>query len=376
VRPLRKPRQSGIDELGLQEVESAAPVVPRRRRRRSRWAIAVAVVVIAGVVVFALLAGGTGKQSAAPQASTHYATVDRTDLVATTSFNGTVASQAGPQVINRTNGTVTGLATDGSTISRGKTLYSVNGQPVVLLYGALPAWRDIGGPRITDGADTQQLESNLAALGYDPGTVDNTFTSATSSAIEAWQTAVGLPSDGIAHLGQIVFAPGAVRTDQITKAVGSPVRDGEQIMSTLSSNKIVTVSLDANNANALSGGDAVSIVKSDGTSLPATVTAITASSGGGGGGGGSTATVTPKSASALSSIKDGTAITVNLVTDSRKNVLAVPVTALLARASGGYNIQVVRGGTTVLVGVTPGLYANDLVEVSGDLHEGDRVVVP
>src|SRR5207245_4574007 len=136
---------------------------------------------------------------------------------------------------NRINGTVTGVATDGATVSRGRTLYSVNGQPVVLMYGALPAWRDIGGPKITDGADVQQLESNLAALGYSPGTVDNTYTSATSSAIAAWQTAVALTSDGVAHLGQIVFATGAVRTDQIQKTVGSPVRDGEQVMSTLSS---------------------------------------------------------------------------------------------------------------------------------------------
>jgi peptidoglycan hydrolase-like protein with peptidoglycan-binding domain len=357
--------------------DATVPRLPRRTRRRSLYATGAGVVVIIAIAAFALLAGGTGKQSATPAASTHYATVARTDLVATNSFNGTVDSRAGPQVVNRLNGTITSLATEGASVSRGQTLYSVNGQPVVLMYGSLPAWRDIGGPRMTDGQDVQQLESNLAALGYNPGTVDNTYTSATSSAIASWQTAVGLSSDGIAHLGQVVFASGAVRINQIQKTVGSPVRDGEQVMTTLSSNKIVAVSLDSNNANALSGGDVVSIVKSDGTSVPATVTSVTAASSGQGGGGSSTtATVTPRDASALSTIKDGTAISVSLVSDTHRNVLAVPVTALLARASGGYNVEVVRGGSTTNVAVTPGLYANDLVEVSGDLHEGDRVVVP
>ena len=42
----------------------------------------------------------------------------------------------------------------------------------------------------------------------------------------------------------------------------------------------------------------------------------------------------------------------------------------LISASGG------RGNSTTFVPVTPGLYANDLVEVSGDLQEGDKVVVP
>jgi multidrug efflux system membrane fusion protein len=337
------------------------------------------VLVVAGIVAVALLTGGTSKPKTSSAVTTHYSTVARTNLVATQSFDGTVASQDGPQVVNRQNGTITALAAEGSSVSRGQALYSVDGHAVMLMYGALPAWRDIGGPRITDGADVQQLEQNLAALGYATGTVDQTYTSSTASAISAWQTAVGLSSDGVVHLGQVAFAPAAVRVNKQQVTVGSPVRDGQQVMTTLSSNKVVDVTLDSSNQNSLTGGDAVSIVGSDGSAMPATVSSINAAaSGQSGGGGGSSATavITPKSASVLAKLKDGTAVTVNLVTDSRKNVLAVPVTALVARASGGYTVEVVRGNGTQFVPVTPGLYANDLVEVSGDLQEGDKVVVP
>ena len=327
------------------------PRLPRRPRRRSLYATGAAVIVVAAIVGIALLAGGTGKPSATPAVTTHYASVARTDLVATQSFDGTIASQDGPQVVNRQNGTITGLTAEGAPVARGQALYSVNGANVILMYGALPAWRDIGGPRITDGADVLELEQNLSAMGYNPGVVDQTFTSDTAAAITAWQTAAGLTADGVVHLGQVVFAPGPVRVNQQSTTVGSPVHDGQVVMTTLSSNKIVNVTLDSSNANALSGGDAVQILGVGNGELPATVSTITAqsSAGGGGGGGGSqVAVVIPKTANALAAQKDGTTVTVNLVTETHKNVLAVPVTALVARSSGGYAVEVVRGNSTQL----------------------------
>jgi multidrug efflux pump subunit AcrA (membrane-fusion protein) len=139
---------------------------------------------------------------------------------------------------------------------------------------------------------------------------------------------------------------------------------------------VVDVTLDSSNSNALSGGNTVVIDGVGNSEIPATVSSITQQSGQGQGGGGSVAVVVPKNASALASQKDGTSVTVNLITETHKNVLAVPVTALVARSSGGYAVEVVRGNSTTFVDVTPGLYANDLVEVSGGLQEGDKVVVP
>src|SRR5262249_40624637 len=64
-------------------------------------------------------------------------------------------------------------------------------------------------------------------------------------------------------------------------------------------------------------------------------------------------------------------VDVGFAVDKRKGVLAVPVKALLARQGGGYAVETTKGR---FVTVKPGLYADDMVEVEGDLHEGDEVV--
>jgi len=62
------------------------------------------------------------------------------------------------------------------------------------------------------------------------------------------------------------------------------------------------------------------------------------------------------------------------------NVLAVPVTALLARSGGAYSVEVVAGdGTHHLVPVRVGLFDDPagVVQVSGSgLGAGQHVVVP
>ena len=71
------------------------------------------------------------------------------------------------------------------------------------------------------------------------------------------------------------------------------------------------------------------------------------------------------------------AVDVEFVSDSRDDVLSVPVTALLARPEGGFAIEVVTAGTSVLVPVDTGLFAAGRVEVSGErIAEGMRVGVP
>jgi multidrug efflux pump subunit AcrA (membrane-fusion protein) len=77
---------------------------------------------------------------------------------------------------------------------------------------------------------------------------------------------------------------------------------------------------------------------------------------------------------------DHAPVTVNVTTGSVKNVLAVPVAALLAQASGRYVVEVAgHGNTRRYVAVTVGPVFDDadgLVQVSGSLTPGQRVVVP
>jgi multidrug efflux pump subunit AcrA (membrane-fusion protein) len=70
-------------------------------------------------------------------------------------------------------------------------------------------------------------------------------------------------------------------------------------------------------------------------------------------------------------------VNVNITEQRADDVLAVPVTALLALSGGGYAVQVVAGNTSHLAGVTTGLYSDTMVQVSGPgIAAGMRVEVP
>jgi hypothetical protein len=63
--------------------------------------------------------------------------------------------------------------------------------------------------------------------------------------------------------------------------------------------------------------------------------------------------------------------------ETHKNVLSVPIEALLALKEGGYGLQVVEGGSTRVIAVEVGMFASGRVEVSGDgVAEGMKVGVP
>jgi multidrug efflux pump subunit AcrA (membrane-fusion protein) len=75
---------------------------------------------------------------------------------------------------------------------------------------------------------------------------------------------------------------------------------------------------------------------------------------------------------------DQAPVTVNITTATARDVLVVPVTALLARSPQGYVVEVAGpGNTRRWVPVTPGIFdgADGLVQVTGSLRPGQRVVV-
>ena len=64
-----------------------------------------------------------------------------------------------------------------------------------------------------------------------------------------------------------------------------------------------------------------------------------------------------------------------LAQETRRDVLAVPVNALVARRGGGYGVEL--AGSRRIVPVEAGMFADGYVEVSGGgIREGTRVVVP
>jgi len=150
--------------------------------------------------------------------------------------------------------------------------------------------------------------------------------------------------------------------------------------------RTVTVALDPDLATQVKVGDRVTITMPDGRTTPGTVSSVgrvaaVHSSNSGGPDSGPTVPVRirpthPRAARSL----DQALVEVSITDRTVHNVLAVPVTALLARSGGGYAVEVVAGdGTHHLVRLRPGLFddAVGVVQVSGQgLAAGQRVVVP
>jgi peptidoglycan hydrolase-like protein with peptidoglycan-binding domain len=74
---------------------------------------------------------------------------------------------------------------------------------------------------------------------------------------------------------------------------------------------------------------------------------------------------------------DKAPVSVQLVKSIRRNVLAIPATALVATAGGGYAVQALEGSRRVQLAVTPGMFANGYVQVEGaGIRAGLTVIEP
>ena len=348
----------------------------------------------AGVVATIAVRGGQAAAGppAAPPVTT--ATVVRTDLATTVLTAGTLGYAETNPVVNQLTGTYTALPAPGQVIRPGQDLYRVDNRPVALMRGATPAWRAFA-PGMTGGPDVSELQGNLIALGYAAGLLtapSGQFDARTEDAVLRWQHAAGYPVTGEIAFGQVVFLPAGVIVGGLYEAPGQPASPGQLPYGVTATNRTVTVPLSPD-LPAVTTGEGVSIVLPSGTTTPGTITAIgpappasgsgagnsgTGSASGSSGTGAGTSlqvTVTPDRPAATGTGQD-VAVQVSVVTQSVRDVLAVPVTALLALAGGGYGVELAGpDGADRLVGVTTGLFANTLVEVSGPgLRAGMKVV--
>ena len=198
------------------------PGGPERARRVLPPAVALAV----GALAIGAVAGtgtGTSRGATRPSSGGSGATVQRRDLISTDTESGTLGYANPRTVFDRLSGTITGLPQVGATVKPGGVLFDVDGAPVVLFNGQAPAYRSFTSG-MSDGPDVAELKRDLIALGFDPGraiTVNDTFDSATQSAIDRWQASLGQAQTGSVTLGQIVFLPGSRRISSVTGVLGS-----------------------------------------------------------------------------------------------------------------------------------------------------------
>jgi len=385
-----------------------------RGPRRSR-AAAVALPVLAAGLIAGVLLGVTALRPPRPaEASatpTGTAPVVRTNLTNTVQVAGSLGYAGSYSVVNQSAGTAyTALPAVGAIIRSGQRAYEVDGAPVTLFYGARPEWRVLS-EGVTPGPDIAQLDRNLIALGYGAYlTVSDYFTAATAYAVELWQQAAGLPVTGTVPLGQVTFAPGPLRITSVIPSLGSPPQPGSAVLTATSSVPVVTAQLPVTQEYLVRPGNQVTVTLPDGvTTTPGVVTAIspvaTAAQGGqssgaspgppGSGGSGSGGSGSGGSGSGQDTVGmtvrlvhpaaagnlDQAPVNVNIVTAQARDVLAVPVSALVALAGGGYAVEVTRGSgshaTRQLVPVRTGLFSDTLVQVSGAaITAGLEVEVP
>lgn len=372
------------EEASPPERQGAPP--PARRKRRGLTAIVVVAIVVAagaGVVVADPFKKSGKDSSTRTSAPTGLAKVTQGSLSARTLENGTLGYAGSYDVVNNAKGTITRLPAVGDVISQGKVLYRVSGKPVVMLQGAAePVYRDLAYG--AEGADVRQLNAALVSLKYatkaqiDPDS--DYFSMQTYYALKELQEDVGLKETGELSLGQAVFLPAEeVRVIKSGAVRGGPAGQGQNVLQVSSTKRQVTVELNASQQTGVAVGDKVTITLPNGKSTDGEVSSV-----------GKVAKqvddkttievqIKPKDPKATGGL-DQAPVQVAIVSDTVKDVLSVPVNALLALGGGGYAVEVVdAGGKHKLIPVRTGLFddSEGKVEVSGaGLEVGQKIAVP
>jgi len=386
----RVAEQAGAGRPGVIAGAGDRPVLGlaahRRRRLVRMLAVAVAVAAIA-VAAGAAAIGIGGKGSSTPPrsklppatAQVTRATLTQTELVSGTLGYGTpttlsvpTGSGAGPGG-GSGSGTITWLPDPGSVLTRGQPVYKVDDKPVPLIYGTLPLYRTLSAGLV--GADIRELEQNLAALGYTGFTVDDKYTAATATAVKKWQSDLGLNKTGTVDPTQVAVASAAFRVVSLKASLGRAASG--DVLTYASTVRVVTVALDVALQDLVKVGNAVTVTLPNGNLVNGTVQTV-----------GTAATSDAKGVTTIDVVValadqkalgtlDNAPVSVTLVSGQAKDVLTVPVDALVALAEGGYGVQVVTGSNTSYVPVKTGMFANGRVEISGDgLAAGTLVGVP
>jgi peptidoglycan hydrolase-like protein with peptidoglycan-binding domain len=315
----------------------------------------------------------------------------------------TIATDAPLPVITRTPVAV------GDRVAAGDVLIEITGRPVLLLPGRLPAYRDLVDG--DTGPDVLQLETALAALGYDPGEVDDEYTAATGAAVAALYEARGYrpptatappppdqPSAGQSSadapagagsssgagtaaaevtplpMSEVAYVPTLPRRmDRLPGHVGGTLSSQPALLS--GTTPIVTVGLTTADVGDLHAGMRAVVDLPRGGHVTGRLGSVhrTAT------GGTTTIRLPVLAPHAQASLKNANVrVTVPLRASSGK-VLVVPVAALSTDAGGIVHVvRVDSDGTSHPVQVRLGLAADGFAQVrpqGGRLEAGDRVEV-
>jgi hypothetical protein len=390
--------------------------------RSRRLPIVVAVVLIVGATSVAAWWArdrDDAGEPATPPSTLATAEIVRRDMSTSISLSGRLGHGTARPVKGGRPGILTWLPSPGTTLKRGGTLYRIDDEPVVLLYGGTPLFRTLDKVN-TVGRDVRVVAENLEALGYavgrryqpgervrqtstvpeqeqsapagegsaGPGTGqpptppasattwvtvrkgEDVLTPSLVQAIKRWRDDVGLPASGSLGIGDVAVLRGAVRVESALAQVGDNAE--APILTVTSTSKVVTVDLEPTAAASMRQGDEVGVRLPDEETVPGKIdTVATAVTDDADGSPKLTLTISLDAPSAVTKL-DTAPVEVVFPGETHGDVLAAPVGALVALAEGGYAVQVAGGA---LVGVETGIFAGGLVEIEGaGVSEGTRVV--
>ncbi|MEU1185244.1 hypothetical protein ABZ464_48090 [Streptomyces sp. NPDC005820] len=424
------------DDTGAARPSSGRRVTPGRRRVVIGTVAMAVVVASALTVTAWQSGDGKPDTGGGGAVRTATAVVTRSDLSNAQTLDGNLGYGRATTVKGGKAGLITWLPAPGTTVRRGEPLYRVDNVPVPVFYGSTPLYRTLEargttGPDVRTVADNlkaldydigaqpavgtwvtpQPVTSGPAA----PGTAsasgtaagagagaasatpsspaeaaapasttpvqvkrgDGVLTADLIAAIKWWQTAAGMPSTGVLGVGDLTVLSGAVRVDGV-QAQLADAADGT-LMTVTSTTKSVTVSVDPSEAGSMRRGDTVTVSLPDDSTARGTITSIgstvrTSDASSGDDTSGQprlTVGITLRDTAAVRGLNSAP-VQVNFTSETRKDVLTVPVGALLALREGGYAVQLPGGR---LVAVRTGMFSKGVVEISGDgISAGTKVV--
>jgi len=307
------------------------------------------------------------------------AEVARRDLVQTETFSATLGYGDLRPFPTNTSGIVTTLPSEGDVIEFGDVLFAIDDDAVLLLEGDIPQYRPFN-IDMTDGPDVEQLERGLTEFGYADEfdlSVDEDFSYITRDVIEEL---LGSQDSGELALGRVVFSTTPIRVGAVNVELGQSVSPQVNILSITESDQRITLDLDAEDLDLLALDTDVDIELPDGTVVPGRVDEVAAVAtrqiNQQGAQGDPTIEITIGFADgAPSDVFDAAPVDITVTESVSADVLTVPVPALIALSGGGHAVELIVEGGTQLIGVELGDFVDDLVEITGDVQEGDRVVM-
>lgn len=383
------------------EPRHASSTPMQRRLRLLGYIVGLAVAFAAGGVVATQFMSTPEQRAAnaeAPPASTITATVTSREIANTVVTRGDVtASEAVDVLVGRSfpgdKAIITAIgAKVGESAAAGSVVAEVNGRPILALPGELPAYEDLAtgstGPLVT------QLQAALKATGAAIDDPEGLYDRSTAAAVAELYTKAGYVAQDSLPASEVAFVPSLpARVISSTARRGGPAAEaslklaaGELVVTITNPDRdlaaLARQDVPVRLANELTGEAADATIQPVMTQAEggAATTDETAEGRNGGqpggpnGDGGTVLTIVPKEPLPLTWLDSSVRVTVTAAA-SEGSVLAVPQAAVHTDSQGRTVVTVVEDTRRRDVEVVIGATGEGYVQITGEINEGDEVVI-